>query len=303
MPREDDLRAELAVLQESIVDTRPEDFIGALVFDQLCQRQAFVAEELRAAVNRELAIRFVDEANPAAHSLSTAVLGGLLTRFQTTLNYIRWAIEAGPGVHGEVPSGMVHSAATETVALSPGSFRVVLRKTDLELSTAFDEGIDLLLDVAECAHEILGDDAIDTRVADMGADAVSRLGKFFKRLASEGLTTEFRWQASVDRQVVVSAADAEYLAGWLSSAVADSQDLTVTGTLKMADSDTNRFAIEDGSGRRIEGRSEIDLAHAEIEGAYRADLLLVRYKSRLTAGEKERVILKALVRVANAPTA
>lgn len=298
MSYESDLADELHRLEIALAETSGENFTAQMVRSQLTERRNELSQLLETARSRELEIRFVDPDAPSAHTLETSVLGALLTRFQTTMNYIVWALEAGPGVTGRIPVSIRRTAATEAIALAPGSFRVVLRSTELQVADSFGRGIQTLLDVSSFTGDINDDEEIEEQVADIGPQAVARLQKFFGRIAKEGLATSFVWRADGFREVFVEPYEAELIAEWLSDTVIKVTTTTIRGALRMADSDAMRFAIEDADGVRHEGRSEVDLSERTIDAIYDADVVLTTYQMRRTGALRERVSLLDLRAVA-----
>jgi hypothetical protein len=298
MSYETSLEAEITRLAASLADlTEPQTFAAELVRGQLESRLAEARGELKAAQNRALELRFAAEDEPERHSIETGVLGTILTRVQSCFNYMRWALESGPGVSGDVPSWVARSARTETFAFSPGSFKVSLRQAELELEPHFEKLAGILLDLAETGKATEPSDEVDDAIADIGPEAVSRLERLFKKLADESLITTFDWKGSSGRAVTVQPDESRLIADWLAASTPEVENLNIVGILRMADSDTRRFAIEQDGGERLEGRSDVNLTGTEIDALYRASVVITHYRSQRTDAHRQRTTLIHLEKV------
>lgn len=293
---EDVLRSERQRLTEYLAGESSPNFSSQIVRMQSERRLQDVDSELAAQIAGRIEIRWSRASDPGSPRLETSVLGTLLTRVQTSFNYLLWANESGPGVEGAVPASILRSARTEAVAIAPGSFTVVLEKSEPEISEAFDKSVSVVMDLLDAASvDAFGND-VEESVAGLGREATVRLEKLFRRMHVEGLRFNMDWHRRGVRAASVTSDEAGVLAEWLAQVSPESNEIQVKGLLKMADSDSARFALEAEDGIRYEGRSDVDLAHVEIEAVYEASLLVVTSRSSITRGASERVTLLALQR-------
>jgi hypothetical protein len=179
--REDFLREELEWrARREWPASGSEDFAVRLLREQNTIRSRQVETELADLVNSRLEIHLVP--NERRHSVRTAVLGAILTRLQAALDYGAWAMEAGPAVAGYIPAKIRRMAATDVMAVAPGSVNVVVRKSELELSTSFEDSVEAFLDLAAVGDSgSLWDEAASIAVA-LGGQSTRRLELLFKKL-------------------------------------------------------------------------------------------------------------------------
>ena len=299
MSSSEDLRREAERLLEKLAQdqTVEQPGIRQILLNQTRKRLRNVQSHL-APTDKRISFRFIDTEEPERHSLRTLFLGSTLQELQHSLNYLVWSSEAGPAVHGDVPTSILRSAATEVVSVDHGSFVVLIRKTELELSDSFDRSVDRIFDLVDAADEsALGED-VRQIVAGIGTEASIRLERLFRRIGREEVSVDLQWQGSESRQSFLSAIQASALADWLHEGVSEEQLVRVRGVLKMADYDASRFKLLDpATGAVYEGRSNVDLAHVEITAEYDTSIMIVTVTSPVTGERRERMTLYELTRV------
>jgi hypothetical protein len=254
--------------------------------------------EREAAADGSLHLRFIDSDDPTRHALRTNFLGTTLQEMQSSFNYMVWSTEAGPSVQGDVPTAVARRAATEVVAFDPGSFVVVLQKMELDMFDPLGQAMNLMLDLMNAAEESSFGEDVEGIVAALGTQASIRLQRVFGRLGRAGISLDAEWRGPESARSFLSDVQASALADWLGKANTEDEVVEVRGVLKMANYDSGRFKIVDPvTEREFEGRSDVDLAHVEIEAEYEASVLIVTDTSPTTGERRERMTLRAITRV------
>jgi hypothetical protein len=297
MSREDDLRQEITSISEFLAAPATDSFVAQLTRGQMERRLSTLQETLTAAINRVLELRFVNSSNPGLGSIPSQLLSNLLNRIQGTLTYGTWAFTSGPNVAGSPPPSIERSAATEVVATGTGSFRLMLRKQQIDISPNFDRSVITVLDLATAAVDHALDDTAGAKAQDLGKEATRRLELFFKKLGEERVDTEFTWQApNFEADIYVDHGTARDLSEWLAVAIPAIEPIVVRGFLRRADTLTGSFKIEaEATGTLYEGTGDSDLlAHAEMDALYEADIMVERRTAQHTGRMTEKMRLLAL---------
>lgn len=302
--REQQLRDELRRLSSDAPDERATtSFSGRLVRAQMERRAADVRAELDDLLDRRFVIRLINTRN--AHSIDTNLLAQLLSRFQSAIHHVGWALRAGPGVEGEPPATITARTATQVLALAPGSFEIVLRGAALEMST--DEGseneLDSLLDtslsqvlaLAKAAAEDEFPDSLEQLTQELGARPTRRLSLWFKKLAENSLTADLIPAGHPENATTLTPAQSRALSEWLAHVQDSVERITVTGVLRVADDVRGRFGIEDAAGHLYEGKAAPELVqHKEIGAEYIAEVQTTVTVGQHTGARTERYQLVSL---------
>jgi hypothetical protein len=275
MRRDEELLGEVTRIDALLLTLNAEDYTTKLVRNQMEARKTKIEDELLAANQRRIELRFIDQDNPAGHGLSTTLLSVLLSRLQSTVSYGAWSMVAGPGVQGNLPTSIERSAMTEVVAMPPGSFGLVLRKKDNDFAQEFDQSIDLLVDLLDAASLGRFDEGLESKAAQLGKEASRKFELLLKKIASESLDTDFSWNNPDSRRdVLLRSSDAMLLSQWLAQVSPEVETVEVVGYLRRADSTNGSFKIElKASGEMIEGVGDVAmLTHTEIDALYTAQI-------------------------------
>jgi len=230
-----------------------------------------------------LELRFVDSTSPSSHALETEFVTQALSRLQRLLNRLVWAEEAGPTVAGNVPAAIQRVANTDLIAITPGSFQITIRKSELELSSTFDTAIGRIFEFIGSSDSPDQDVDLAELVVEIGPVATNRARLFFETLAERSIDLDLGWD-EFRFSGYLPADRAAYLSTWLKAADETATTITITGSLAMGDTQ-GRFRLVDSTGNQFEGSSDVDLSGYELDRSYRAEIretLLVNSRSGLT---------------------
>jgi hypothetical protein len=242
----------------------------------------------------DLSLRLIDETDAGSHAITMSMLGNLLTRVQSTLNWALWSQESGPNVAGDhVPVSVERAAKTEVVALATGSFEIVVRKSESDLGHTFASSVDLILDLASLGDDRRFDDSMSAVVKKLGPEATRRAQLLFEKLAANGQHLDLGWRNGGRRSFISSSSSGE-LSRWLGNYEEESLVHSISdGIVRMVD-ENGRFRITDGHGSRYEGRSNVDLTGWAVGDACLAEVAVLT--RRATSAQKIRYVLETLRR-------
>lgn len=303
--REVQLRDELRRLEAmDLNEEAASTFTGQLVQAQTDRRLSDIRQELNALRDRHLEVRLVDPRD--GHAVDTGLLGQILRRFQSSLDYIGWALRAGPGIEGDPPTFITRRTSTEVLALPTGSFKIVLRGTTLELdymsdetrdelSSLLEESLGRILALARAGEMDEFPDSLEELTHELGAQPTRRLSLWFKKLADNSLTTSLTPAADPRQTVTVTPPQARAISEWLAHVQDTVENITVRGVLRIADEVRGRFGIEDAAERLYEGKAAPELVqHKQIGAEYVASVqVTVRYSDH-TGARRETYTLLSL---------
>jgi hypothetical protein len=307
--RESQLRSQIEQ-QERILQALPDDetFSTSVVRNQTVALVQDLRAELEELRDERLVVRLRDETRDRL-AIDTALLGQILTRFQSALTYIGWALFSGPGIEGNPPATLARRTSTEVVAFAPGSFKIAMRKAHLQLpfatapasdgtSQLLEQSVETLFALLSAAAEGEYPEELEELAEQLGAEPARRLALLFKKLAAKALTTEVTWSLAPDRHTIVRPNQARMLASWLESVEERLGEVVIRGVLRSADDVRGRFGLQDEDEALYEGKAAPELLlHKEIGASYNARIQVAKSVGERTKVERQRFVLLSLDRV------
>jgi hypothetical protein len=259
------------------------------------RRVDWLHSELEAALSATLQIH-LEAKLVKKPTIRTGVLGHLLSRLQSSLDYTTWAVHAGPGISGNVPASIRRAASTDVMALAPGSLDIVVRRSELALSSEFEQSINHVLDLADSGAQHDFGEVAEAVATSLGREPTRRLELFFRALSEEGIESDLHWRGRVARDARLTHEAAGDIAKWLASAEPATEEIDVLGQLIAADTESGRFVLEADAEQRWEGRAfPPELLHAkELNASYLARLQIVTLTSLHTGAKRQRAALVGL---------